>query len=111
MILECPNCETSYEIPVDLPPEGRKVRCASCQHVWTATSEHERKPDISLTDFEDEEIVFKEGEDAPDATSISEEAAIPDSTEEPVADFEPVADPAGEAAAEDGDAGEVRVVG
>jgi predicted Zn finger-like uncharacterized protein len=106
MILECPNCETSYEILVDLPPEGRKVRCASCQHVWTATSEHERKPDISLTDFEDEEIVFKEGEDAPDATSISEEAAIPDSTEEPVADFEPVADPAGEAAAEDGDAGE-----
>jgi predicted Zn finger-like uncharacterized protein len=106
MILECPNCEISYEIPVDLPPEGRKVRCASCQHVWTATSEHERKPDISLTDFEDEEIVFKEGEDAPDATSISEEAAIPDSTEEPVADFEPVADPAGEAAAEDGDAGE-----
>ncbi len=114
MILECPNCEISYEIPVDLPPEGRKVRCASCQHVWTATSEHERKPDISLTDFEDEEIVFKEGEDVPDTPvqaeadppAISEEAAVPDTTEEPVADFEPIAETPGEAAAEDGDAGE-----
>ncbi len=112
MILECPNCEISYQIPVDLPPVGRKVRCASCQHVWTATSEHQPKPDISLTDFEDEEIVFKEGEDVPDAPAeadppaISEEAAVPDTTEEPVADFEPVDDTAGEAEAEDGDAGE-----
>jgi predicted Zn finger-like uncharacterized protein len=72
MILECPNCETSYEIPVELSPEGRKVRCASCQHVWTATSEHQPKPDISLTDFEDEEIVFKDGEEAPDAPAHAE---------------------------------------
>ena len=106
MILECPNCETSYEIPVDLPPEGRKVRCASCQHIWTATSEHQPKPDISLTDFEDEEIVFSEGEDAPDAPASSEEAAVTEPTEEAVADFDSVADPAGEAAAETGGAGE-----
>ena len=86
MILECPNCETSYEIPVDLPPEGRKVRCASCQHIWTATSEHQPKPDISLTDFEDEEIVFKEGEDAPDAPASSEEAAETGGTGEDLSD-------------------------
>ena len=36
MILECPNCDTQYEIPVELPPEGRKVRCATCQHIWQA---------------------------------------------------------------------------
>ena len=36
MILECPNCDTRYEIPVELPPQGRKVRCASCQHIWMA---------------------------------------------------------------------------
>lgn len=36
MILECPNCDTQYEIPVELPPQGRKVRCAACQHIWVA---------------------------------------------------------------------------
>lgn len=36
MILECPNCDTQYEIPVELPPEGRKVRCVTCQHIWQA---------------------------------------------------------------------------
>jgi len=42
MIIECPNCHTNYEVGNSLPPEGRNVRCAACNHVWLA------KPDYSL---------------------------------------------------------------
>ncbi|HDO52334.1 MAG TPA: DUF3426 domain-containing protein [Rhizobiales bacterium] len=64
MILECPNCETSYEIPVELPPEGRKVRCVGCQHVWTATSAVPPPQPAALPDFDEDEIIYKDSEDA-----------------------------------------------
>src|SRR5262245_165109 len=32
----CPACGTRYEIKAVLPPEGRKVRCSKCAHVWQA---------------------------------------------------------------------------
>ena len=38
MIIECPACNTRYDIKVELPPEGRTVRCAKCEHVWRATA-------------------------------------------------------------------------
>lgn len=34
----CPACGTRYEIAAVLPPEGRKVRCSKCSHVWQATA-------------------------------------------------------------------------
>lgn len=72
MILECPNCEINYEIPVELPLDGRKVRCVSCQHVWNATPSDQPKPAISLADFEDPEIVFKNDEEtAPESPAES----------------------------------------
>lgn len=37
MIIECPACSTQYDIKVELPPEGRTVRCAKCENVWRAT--------------------------------------------------------------------------
>ena len=70
MILECPNCETCYEIPEDLPPEGRKVRCASCQHVWNATNKNQPKADIPADIFDDGEIVFK-NDDEMDSTMMA----------------------------------------
>jgi predicted Zn finger-like uncharacterized protein len=37
MILTCPECATSYLVDeAKIPPEGRTVRCASCEHRWTA---------------------------------------------------------------------------
>jgi predicted Zn finger-like uncharacterized protein len=32
----CPVCETRYEVKAAFPPEGRKVRCSKCGHVWQA---------------------------------------------------------------------------
>ena len=35
MILTCPACDTKYVVKDRaIPPEGRKVRCASCKHSW-----------------------------------------------------------------------------
>jgi predicted Zn finger-like uncharacterized protein len=32
----CPACGTRYETQAVFPPEGRKVRCSRCSHVWQA---------------------------------------------------------------------------
>lgn len=35
MQIECPNCNARYLAPDDkIGPNGRKVRCARCSHVW-----------------------------------------------------------------------------
>lgn len=35
MILCCPACRTQFKVdPALLGPDGRKVRCAKCSHVW-----------------------------------------------------------------------------
>jgi predicted Zn finger-like uncharacterized protein len=35
-LIICPVCHTRYEIAAVIPPEGRKVRCSKCGHVWQA---------------------------------------------------------------------------
>jgi predicted Zn finger-like uncharacterized protein len=35
-IIICPACGTRYEIGGAIPPEGRKVRCSKCSHIWQA---------------------------------------------------------------------------
>jgi predicted Zn finger-like uncharacterized protein len=37
-LIICPACETRYEIAASIPPEGRKVRCSKCAHIWQATA-------------------------------------------------------------------------
>lgn len=40
MILSCPSCATRYRADAStFGAQARKVRCASCSHVWTATPE------------------------------------------------------------------------
>lgn len=44
MILVCPSCSTTYLTEVQFPPEGRKVRCAKCSHVWRAMPDDDATP-------------------------------------------------------------------
>jgi predicted Zn finger-like uncharacterized protein len=38
MIVECPNCKSSFNLDDALvPPGGRKVRCSVCENIFTAT--------------------------------------------------------------------------
>lgn len=47
MIITCTSCHTHYEIPAEsMPPEGRKVRCTKCKHLWLATPEEPKKDPI-----------------------------------------------------------------
>lgn len=35
MILTCPQCKVQYTVPaLAISPEGRKVKCSRCAHVW-----------------------------------------------------------------------------
>jgi predicted Zn finger-like uncharacterized protein len=73
MILTCPECATSYFVDDSrIPPSGRRVRCSSCGHRWTAG------PDGPIAE-------------QPPAPVAPEIAAAP--PVEPVA-FEPLPDPA-----------------
>lgn len=36
MIITCPSCSARYKLdPTQFGPEGRRVRCTKCAHVWT----------------------------------------------------------------------------
>ncbi|MGB6969706.1 MAG: zinc-ribbon domain-containing protein [Methyloceanibacter sp.] len=35
-VIICPACGARYEIAAIIPPEGRRVRCSKCAHVWQA---------------------------------------------------------------------------
>ena len=49
MILTCPACDTKYVVKDGaIPPAGRKVRCASCQHSW------HQDPDPTFAQAQDE---------------------------------------------------------
>ncbi|MHA1113838.1 MAG: DUF3426 domain-containing protein [Alphaproteobacteria bacterium] len=51
MIITCPACATRYLIdPVQLGPEGRRVRCAKCGHGWAQDGAPARpEPDVIRT--------------------------------------------------------------
>lgn len=45
MLLNCPSCTISYQIPDDaVGPSGRKVKCHKCGHVWHAMPREEAEP-------------------------------------------------------------------
>lgn len=57
MILSCPECHTRFAIDAQaLRPDGRKVKCGKCEHVWfeEAPPPADSEP-ISVTPLEPEE--------------------------------------------------------
>jgi predicted Zn finger-like uncharacterized protein len=36
MIIKCPQCSATYDVPSAAAVQGRKVRCTRCAHVWRA---------------------------------------------------------------------------
>lgn len=82
MILTCPACDTKYVVKDSaIPPEGRKVRCASCKHSW------HQDPDPTMAEAEEEAAPFVSFGGPPEPEP--EEAAEP-----------PVSEPTAEAMAD-----------
>ena len=48
-VIICPACSARYEIAAIIPPQGRRVRCSKCAHVWQAMAvvEAVRPPAVS----------------------------------------------------------------
>ena len=78
MILTCPSCATSYFTPDEaIGPNGRKVRCKTCAHVWHATLNDEpleldaspeaaRVEKVPVGDRPDAKAGFGKRDEAPD---------------------------------------------
>jgi len=52
MILTCPECATRYQTDAShFTPDGRKVRCAKCGHVWYQTAP---EPELEIAHVDEE---------------------------------------------------------
>lgn len=81
MILTCPACDTKYVVKDSaIPPEGRKVRCASCKHSW----HQDPDPASAPADEEDAPFVSFGGPPEPEVEAI--ETPVSEPTAEAVAD-------------------------
>jgi predicted Zn finger-like uncharacterized protein len=77
MNVTCDGCKTVFKVEsARVPPEGIKVRCSKCQHVFDVKSE---PPGDTLSEFEDFEKFHKERIEEV-STDVTEErpARIPD---------------------------------
>lgn len=80
MILTCPACDTKYVVKDSaIPPEGRKVRCASCKHSW------HQDPDPSVV-VEDEAAPFVSFGGPPEPGPEAVDTPVSEPTAEAVAD-------------------------
>ena len=74
MILTCPECTTRYQTDASqFAPDGRKVRCAKCGHVWFQAPPAP-EPEAGL---EDEAVAPPEPEEAEPVAAPKREAFAP----------------------------------
>lgn len=89
MILTCPSCATSYFTPDEaIGPNGRKVRCKTCAHVWHASLSEEpleldapadSKPaeKASLAEKPDAKAGFGKRDDTPESLAETPAPELP----------------------------------
>ena len=75
MIIECPGCHTNYDIGNTLPPQGRNVRCASCNNVWLAKSETQLNASITAS-YENPAVSSGDITPPPDISNTNNNVAI-----------------------------------
>ncbi|MBE9555140.1 MAG: zinc-ribbon domain-containing protein, partial [Proteobacteria bacterium] len=47
MIISCPSCKTQFRVDeARLTPDGKKVRCSKCGHVWQAMPDGQSAPSV-----------------------------------------------------------------
>lgn len=66
MIVECPSCSSTFNLPDELvPPGGRKVKCSVCEHVFEVRPEAAPagEPADEPADEPGDESIFGEDED------------------------------------------------
>lgn len=95
MFIECEKCQTKYEVSdSNLPTKGRKVKCASCGHIWYQAFGDELEQEESVeetvkveeaveeevveaSEEQQEEVVVSEGEEAVAAEAEKEIEEVP----------------------------------
>lgn len=70
MILTCPSCSASYNVPNEaIGPDGRQVRCKKCKHEWFQEGGKKALEDlinlIQSTDIDVDDIAFDDGKKKP----------------------------------------------
>jgi len=82
MIVECPNCKTTFNVDDDLVPEaGIKSRCSVCEHVFPikpgGAAAEPAAPAASDDDFGDDDLGIGDELGAMDAADDDDEAPAP----------------------------------
>jgi len=80
MIITCPQCETSFSLPEEkLRPNGKTLRCSSCQHEWFQTIADEtdmiEEVEDLIQDLEDDLIASEDDPLDEENTEDAEENA------------------------------------
>ena len=88
MIVTCDACETHFTVDDSrIPPEGIKVRCSKCKHVFMVKRETAEELASEFNDFERFHRDQMEKEGATDEGGVTEVAEKPARIEEERADF------------------------
>ena len=92
MILTCPSCGTQYAVKDGaIPPQGRKVRCASCGESWF--QEAERAADSELDSQRAAEVEEAAGIDGPSEGPVDIDVVVEDGAVEQDSPYDTIPEP------------------